>query len=426
MLALYGLGMVFASVFLLWGRQAFHLASLLQEPVYVLSGLSFPVKVLGSAVASVAAVLPLTAGVDALRQILFPPQPGQAEALQHGLMPVWVEALILAGLVVLFIGLARLLPGASGAAGARGRPVDREVALNMAHDSRTLRWSAWLGWQLDSNWATPWLFVLYVLVKPLAGSFMLVCMYWAARAATGGRVDPDYLPFLYISSACFMLIGGVTHGMSYAVVSDRESYGMLKFIRISPARLQTYLVGRGLSRAGQSAVGAVDDDRHRTAGLPRAAGGAAPRTGSPGAGCLLYALAGTGMVVALGPAAGGGGAEHFALRHVPERRRGGSALPVERGGISNRRVAGLAAASQPGAAARPTGSRACAGHCSRKSGRAELGDSLMGSPVSAWSQGHLALAVGSTLALSLAGHLFFRWSERRAWLLGKYDDTSGN
>jgi ABC-2 type transport system permease protein len=103
MLALYGLGMVFASAFLWWGRQAVHVVSLLQEPVYLLSGLNFPVKTLGTAVASAAAFLPLTAGVDALRQILFP------RVADHGLMPVWMEVALLAGLAVVFIALARYL-----------------------------------------------------------------------------------------------------------------------------------------------------------------------------------------------------------------------------------------------------------------------------------------------------------------------------
>jgi ABC-2 type transport system permease protein len=125
----------------------------------------------------------------------------------------------------------------------------------MAH-RRTLYLSAWLGWQVESNWATPWLFALHVFAKPLGGSFVLVCMYWAAQAAND-RVPSDFLPFLYISSACFMLVGGVTLGMSQAVVTDRESYGMLKFVRISPATLGTYLVGRGLSRGSQACAGAL-------------------------------------------------------------------------------------------------------------------------------------------------------------------------
>src|SRR6266516_4892383 len=41
--ALYGLGMVLASLFLMWGHEAFHLTQLLQEPIYFVSGLNFPV-----------------------------------------------------------------------------------------------------------------------------------------------------------------------------------------------------------------------------------------------------------------------------------------------------------------------------------------------------------------------------------------------
>src|ERR687898_483965 len=41
--ALYGLGMMLASLFLMWGREAFHLTQLLMEPVYFVSGLNFPV-----------------------------------------------------------------------------------------------------------------------------------------------------------------------------------------------------------------------------------------------------------------------------------------------------------------------------------------------------------------------------------------------
>src|SRR3954452_22122385 len=118
---------------------------------------------------------------------------------------------------------------------------------------RTLRWSAWLGWQIESNWADPWLFGLYLVIKPITGSLVLVFMFFAARAVA--QTPPEYLPYVYVSNACFGLVGTVMFGMSYVVISDRESYGMLKYIFISPARLQTYLLGRGLARALEGIVG---------------------------------------------------------------------------------------------------------------------------------------------------------------------------
>jgi ABC-2 type transport system permease protein len=96
--ALYGLGMLFASLFLLWGREAWHLVSLLQEPVYLLSGTNFPVTVLPRAVAVLASAIPLTLGMDAMRQVLF---------RTNGLFAVWVELSVLASLALLFVLLAQ-------------------------------------------------------------------------------------------------------------------------------------------------------------------------------------------------------------------------------------------------------------------------------------------------------------------------------
>ena len=102
LIALYGLGMIFASVFLLWGREAWHIVNLLQEPVYLLTGMNFPIKGafpgIPTAVLTIAALIPLTAGMDAMRQLLF-----QAE----GFLPIYVETILLAVLSVLFLVLAR-------------------------------------------------------------------------------------------------------------------------------------------------------------------------------------------------------------------------------------------------------------------------------------------------------------------------------
>lgn len=69
--ALYCLGMLFASVFLMYGREAWHLSNALQEPVYLASGFYFPVRALGFWPALGASIIPLTLGLDAMRQLVF-------------------------------------------------------------------------------------------------------------------------------------------------------------------------------------------------------------------------------------------------------------------------------------------------------------------------------------------------------------------
>jgi ABC-2 type transport system permease protein len=71
LVSLYGLGMLFSSLFMLYGRQAWHGVTLLQEPVHLLSGFFFPVKNLGFFVALGASLIPLTLGLDAMRQLAF-------------------------------------------------------------------------------------------------------------------------------------------------------------------------------------------------------------------------------------------------------------------------------------------------------------------------------------------------------------------
>ncbi len=99
MIALYGMGMLFSSLFLMWGREAWHLSNLLQEPVYLLSGFYFPVRGLGFWTAAIASLIPLTLGLDGMRQILF-----GSKAL--GFIPLRWEVLALLFLSVLFLGVA--------------------------------------------------------------------------------------------------------------------------------------------------------------------------------------------------------------------------------------------------------------------------------------------------------------------------------
>lgn len=96
MIALYALGMTLSSVFLLYGREAWHTANALQEPVYFLSGLYFPIRSLGALGAVAAGILPLTLGTDAIRQVLLGPA-------ARGLLPLPLEALALAGFGALFL-----------------------------------------------------------------------------------------------------------------------------------------------------------------------------------------------------------------------------------------------------------------------------------------------------------------------------------
>ena len=288
---------------------------------------------------------------------------------------------------------------------------------------RTLRLAAWLGWQLETNWASPWLFALYMLVKPVCGSLMLVGMFYAAdQAARGGAIGvgragiaPEFLPYMYVSNACYGLVGTVMFGLSYAVVRDREHYRMLKYIYISPAHFQTYFLGRGAARATEGTVGGL---LNLGVGLMLFA---QVRTALdidvPW--LLVYMLIGSAMLWACGM---------LLAAACLNMSRNGMFLSEGIAGIVYLLsgvvfpLRALPEWVQPISLSLPTtywleGMR-----------RALMGpvpDRLRG-PLSDWSNPELAVTLfATTAALVAAAQLFWRWSERRAWRLGKLEENAG-
>jgi len=105
MTALYGLGMCTASLFLLLSREADHLVQLAQEPVYLVSVFYFPIRSFNFWIAAAASIIPLTLGLDAMRQLVF------SSGASLGFLNVNVELIVLLILCVVFLSSARALLG---------------------------------------------------------------------------------------------------------------------------------------------------------------------------------------------------------------------------------------------------------------------------------------------------------------------------
>jgi ABC-2 type transport system permease protein len=279
---------------------------------------------------------------------------------------------------------------------------------------RALRWSTWLGWQIASSWTDPWLFFIYVLAKPLAGSLLLVCMVVAARAA--GATTANLLPFAYFGNALYMLVGAVGFGMSGAVISDREHYGMLKYIRLSPVSLRTYLLGRGLAGGATGALGALFT---LAAGflLPLGLWQALPDGGVAWGWLLVYVALGVVMLLALGLILAG--TVLNMARHGMFLSEGvGSILYLLSGAIFP--VGELPPWLQAVSLALPPT------YWMQGVRRALLGSHADHGPLAGWGFETLALAMLlGAAALTAVALVYFRWCERRAQRLGRFDVTTG-
>ncbi len=98
--ALYALGMLFASLFMMYGREAWHTANLLQEPVQFLSGSYFPMNgpAIPSLIQLLSSLIPLTFGLDGIRRTVI---------LGEGISTTWLNVIALVIFILILLPLAK-------------------------------------------------------------------------------------------------------------------------------------------------------------------------------------------------------------------------------------------------------------------------------------------------------------------------------
>ncbi len=110
---------------------------------------------------------------------------------------------------------------------------------------RTFIIAAWLGWQIESNWADPFLFAIYSVARPIAGVMILVLMY---SVITGGDTGKPIFSYIYLGNALYIMVGMVITGVSWVIIDDREHYRVAKQLHTTPVNHFAYLWGRGVAR----------------------------------------------------------------------------------------------------------------------------------------------------------------------------------
>ena len=110
---------------------------------------------------------------------------------------------------------------------------------------QTFRTAAWLEWQAQGNWTKPWLFLLYILARPLTAALVLVFMYWVI---SGFHTHGSFFGFLIVGSAAWSFVEQIMVRLSNAILEDREQFAMLKYVYIAPQSLIVFLIGRCVPR----------------------------------------------------------------------------------------------------------------------------------------------------------------------------------
>jgi len=126
--------------------------------------------------------------------------------------------------------------------------------MAIGHDLRTFKNAAWLGWQMEANWTDPFVFAIYSIVKPIAGSLILVFMY---MVITSGETQAAFFSYMFIGNAFYMYIAEVLFGVTWVIHDDREHYMTLKQVYIAPINFYTYILGRAAIKIAITTIGVV-------------------------------------------------------------------------------------------------------------------------------------------------------------------------
>ncbi|MFQ5986369.1 MAG: ABC transporter permease [Thermoplasmata archaeon] len=119
-----------------------------------------------------------------------------------------------------------------------------------------MRTAAWLGWQYSSNWTEPWLFAIYSIIKPVAGTLILYFIFLVAVAA-GGAAPPEMLAYIFVGSAFYMFVFQAFFGMFEVIQGDREWFQTIRYIYISPISYYAYVIGRGFTQMVVAGIGVL-------------------------------------------------------------------------------------------------------------------------------------------------------------------------
>ena len=119
---------------------------------------------------------------------------------------------------------------------------------------RQFFYSAWLGWQMEANWAHPLEFLTYALVKPICHVLLLVFIYLAVRS--GDAQDGQFYG-MFVGNAFFVFVSAIMLGTGEIIHEDREHYRILKIIYCSPLSIFSYLSGRTATKIILTALSTI-------------------------------------------------------------------------------------------------------------------------------------------------------------------------
>jgi ABC-2 type transport system permease protein len=118
---------------------------------------------------------------------------------------------------------------------------------------RVMAQGAWIGWKVESNWTDPFVFLAYMIAKPIA-SVVMIGLIFLIGSDAAGIIDKGFFFHTFTGAIFFIYPATLSISLGYLMHEDRAKYEVLKHIYIAPESVKPYIFGRVIASSTNATV----------------------------------------------------------------------------------------------------------------------------------------------------------------------------
>ena len=128
--------------------------------------------------------------------------------------------------------------------------------MAIANTVKVMAQGAWIGWKVESNWTDPFVFLAYMIAKPMA-SVLMIGLIFLIGSDAAGTMNHQFFFYTFTGAIFFIYPTTLAISLGYLMHEDRAKYEVLKQIYIAPESLKPYIFGRVIASSVNATVSVI-------------------------------------------------------------------------------------------------------------------------------------------------------------------------
>ncbi|RMF30861.1 MAG: ABC transporter permease [Candidatus Nitrosothermus koennekii] len=121
---------------------------------------------------------------------------------------------------------------------------------------KIIKQGIWIGWKVESNWADPFVFLSYIIIKPIA-HVIIIGLIFLIGSDAAGFINDELFFYTFTGAVFFIYPITILITLGYLIHEDRAKYEVLKNIYIVPRAIKGYIIGRALASAINASISVI-------------------------------------------------------------------------------------------------------------------------------------------------------------------------